>query len=165
MDQYKGFVVSEINANTDTVEFTNGHTLQAGEATGDVNEQVLRRIQIREAIKVHLEKERSLFLQGIKVLTLFFIDEVAKYRVYDESGKQVGDYGKIFEEEYTLAINEQLQDLLLQESYKNYLNGISVNDTHEGYFSIDKKNKRFIDPKMTAKEQKKGEANDVDAYD
>ncbi|MGV0033659.1 MAG: hypothetical protein ACNYPE_01405 [Candidatus Azotimanducaceae bacterium WSBS_2022_MAG_OTU7] len=61
------FVVSEINANTDTVEFTNGHTrYQAGEATGDVNEQVLRRIQIREAIKVHLEKERSLFLQGIK---------------------------------------------------------------------------------------------------
>ena len=165
MDQYKGFVVSEINANTDTVEFTNGQKLQAGEATGDVNEQVLRRIQIREAIKSHLEKERLLFSQGIKVLTLFFIDEVAKYRLYDESGEQVGEYGKIFEEEYALAINELQQDLLLQENYKSYLDSISANDTHKGYFSIDKKNDRDIDPKMTATEKKIGEANDVVAYD
>ena len=165
MDQYKGFVVSEINANTDTVEFTNGQTLMAGEATGDVNEQVLRRIQIREAIKSHLEKERVLFAQGIKVLTLFFIDEVAKYRLYDEAGEQVGEYGKIFEKEYALAINELQQDFFLQESYKRYLGGILANETHKGYFSIDKKNKRLIDPKMTATEQKRGEATDVDAYD
>lgn len=165
MDQYKGFVVSEINANTDTVEFTNGQTLQAGEATGDVNEQFLRRIQIREAIKSHIEKERVLFAQGIKVLTLFFIDEVAKYRLYDEYGEQVGEYGRIFEEEYALAINELQQDPLLHEGYTRHLGGISANETHKGYFSIDKKNKRLIDPKMTATQQRKGEADDVDAYD
>ena len=70
-----------------------------------------------------------LFAQGIKVLTLFFIDEVAKYRLYDEAGEQVGEYGKIFEEEYALAINELQQDFFLQESYKRYLGGILANET------------------------------------
>jgi type III restriction enzyme len=55
-----------------------------GEATGDVNEAALRRIQIREAIKAHFDKEQALFQQGVKVLTLFFIDEVAKYRDYSQ---------------------------------------------------------------------------------
>ena len=72
LDQYKGFVISDINAITDTVSFTNGVELIAGEATGDVDEKTLRRIQIREAIQAHLEKEQVLFYQGIKVLTLFF---------------------------------------------------------------------------------------------
>ncbi len=102
LDQYKGFVISDINAVTDTVEFTNGHHLQAGEATGDVNEAALRRIQIREAIKAHFEKEQVLFHQGIKVLTLFFIDEVAKYRVYTDAGEEGGEYAKIFKEEYQI---------------------------------------------------------------
>ncbi|MDC1502486.1 DEAD/DEAH box helicase family protein [Gammaproteobacteria bacterium] len=165
MAQYKGFVISEINANTDSVEFTNGQILMAGEATGDVNEKFLRRIQIREAIKSHLEKERMLFVQGIKVLTLFFIDEVAKYRLYDESGEQVGEYGKIFEEEYALALTELEQDFSLQESYRLYLGGILASETHKGYFSIDKKSKRIIDSKLTATEKKRGESTDVDAYD
>ena len=89
LDQYHGFVVSDINANTDTLSFTNGVELLVGEATGDVNETALRRIQIREAIKAHFEKEQALFEQGIKVLTLFFIDEVAKYRDYD-AGRREG---------------------------------------------------------------------------
>src|SRR3989339_2278992 len=88
--QYKGFVISEIDANQDTVTFTNGEVLTAGEATGDVNEATLRRIQIREAVKAHLEKEQALFPQGIKVLSLFFIDEVAKYRRYGEGGELPG---------------------------------------------------------------------------
>jgi type III restriction enzyme len=83
LDQYRdGFVVSDINANTDTLSFTNGVELTVGDATGDVNEAALRRIQIREAIKAHFDKEQALFQQGVKVLTLFFIDEVAKYRDY-----------------------------------------------------------------------------------
>ena len=121
----------------DTVSFTNGVELQAGEATGDVNEMALRRIQIREAIRSHFEKEQVLFNQGIKVLSLFFIDEVAKYRQYDENGEKPGEYAQIFEEEY----NNQLQEILTQygEEYYQYLKGIPTEKTHNGYFSIDKK--------------------------
>jgi type III restriction enzyme len=162
LDQYKGFVVADINAVTDTVEFTNGHQLQAGEATGDVNETTLRRIQIREAIKAHFEKEQVLFTQGIKVLTLFFIDEVAKYRVYTDSGEEGGEYAKIFEEEYKDALNELKQDMFMHEGYKKHLDSIPVDLTHNGYFSIDKKSKRMIDP-VTGK--RSTEADDVDAYD
>lgn len=165
LDQYKGFVIADINAITDTVEFTNGHQLQAGEATGDVNETTLRRIQIREAIKAHFEKEQVLFQQGVKVLTLFFIDEVAKYRVYGDAGEEGGEYAKIFEEEYIDILRGLKQDLFMHKGYKKYLDGISVDRTHNGYFSIDKKSKRLVDPKMSATEKKKGEANDVDAYD
>jgi type III restriction enzyme len=162
LDQYRGFVLSEINANLDIVEFTNGHQLEAGEATGDVNETALRRIQIREAIKAHFEKEKALFHQGIKVLTLFFIDEVAKYRVYTDAGEEGGEYAKIFEEEYTNAINELRQDMLMHEGYKKHLESISADRTHNGYFSIDKKSKRMVDP-VTGK--KSTETDDVDAYD
>ncbi len=162
LDQYKGFVIADINAITDTVEFTNGHQLQAGEATGDVNETTLRRIQIREAIRAHFEKEQVLYQQGIKVLTLFFIDEVAKYRVYTDAGEAGGEYAKIFEEEYTDILRGLKQDMFMHEGYKKYLNGISVNRTHNGYFSIDKKSKRMVDP-VTGK--KSAETDDVDAYD
>ena len=165
LNQYKGFVIADINAITDTVEFTNGHQLQAGEATGDVNETTLRRIQIREAIKAHFEKEQVLYHQGIKVLTLFFIDEVAKYRVYKDAGEEGGEYAKMFEEEYKDALNELKQDMFMHEDYKKHLYSIPVDQTHNGYFSIDKKNKRLVDPKMNATEKKRGEANDVDAYD
>ena len=162
LDQYKGFVIADINAITDTVEFTNGHELQAGEATGDVNESTLRRIQIREAIRAHFEKEQSLFNQGVKVLTLFFIDEVAKYRIYTDTGEEGGEYSNIFEEEYLDAASELKQDPFIQENYKKHLDNISVNQTHNGYFSIDKKTKRMVDP-VTGK--KSTETDDVDAYD
>jgi len=163
LEQYKDFIISNINAINDKVTFINGEELLAGEATGDVNEITLRRIQIREAIKAHLEKEQVLFQQGIKVLTLFFIDEVAKYRVYDDSGETGGEYEKIFEEEYLDQLNELR--ILDKPDYRDYLDSIDVSKTHNGYFSIDKKSKRLIDPKMSATEMKKGEANDVDAYD
>ncbi|MGB5157162.1 MAG: DEAD/DEAH box helicase family protein [Desulfobacterales bacterium] len=163
LDQYRGFVISDINAITDTVSFTNGVELTAGEVTGDINELTLRRIQIREAIRSHFEKEQILFHQGIKVLSLFFIDEVAKYRKYTEAGEEGGEYAKIFEEEYIDCVNEL--KLLFQDKYRNYLDGIEASKTHNGYFSIDKKSNRLIDPKMSATERKQGEANDVDAYD
>ncbi|MDD2541762.1 MAG: DEAD/DEAH box helicase family protein, partial [Desulfuromonadaceae bacterium] len=92
LQQYKGFVIADIDATKDSVSFSNGEGLEAGEATGNVNESTLRRIQIREAIKAHLEKEQTLFHMGIKVLSLFFIDEVRKYRHYDGGVEQAGEY-------------------------------------------------------------------------
>jgi len=96
LEQYRhGFVVSDVNAITDTLSFTNGVELTTGDVTGDVSEAMLRRIQIREAIKAHFDREQTLFAQGIKVLTLFFIDEVAKYRDYgapDET--ELRDYSR-----------------------------------------------------------------------
>ena len=160
LDQYKGFVVSDINAHTDTISFTNGVELTVGEATGDVNEEVLRRIQIREAVKSHFEKEQVLFHQGIKVLSLFFIDEVAKYRRYDENGENPGEYAQIFEEEYNQYLNEVMT--LEDTPYNRYLRGIKTSRTHEGYFSIDKKSKRLVNPKTGARST---ETDDVDAYD
>lgn len=165
LEQYKGYVVSEIDARTDTIHFTNGLDLAAGEAVGDVNEAALRRIQIREAILAHLEKEKALFDQGIKVLSLFFIDEVAKYRLYDENGQeQSGEYAKMFEEEYQECLNE-LDGVLGKDAYLKYLHRDSVSNIHNGYFSIDKKSKRLVDPVMNATEKKNDESNDVDAYD
>lgn len=163
LEQYKGFVISDIDANENTLRFTNGVKIQTGEATGDVNELTLRRIQIREAINAHFEKEQVLFSQGIKVLSLFFIDEVAKYRSYGESGEQPGEYARIFEEEYNSRLNEVLTlENFGDAAYNRYLRGIETSRTHEGYFSIDKKSKRLVNPDTAART---GETDDVDAYD
>ena len=162
LDQYRGYVVADINANTDTLSFTNGVELFVGEATGDVNEEALRRIQIREAIKAHFDKELALFQQGIKVLTLFFIDEVAKYRDYSTADEK-GDYARIFEEEYRQYLNEVLD--LDETPYIKYLKGIDAGRTHSGYFSIDRKTKRLADPDVEKRGENAGLSNDVDAYD
>jgi type III restriction enzyme len=162
LDQYRDYVVSDINANTDTLSFTNGVELVVGDAVGDVTEAALRRIQIREAIKAHFDKEQALFQQGVKVLTLFFIDEVAKYRDYSASDEK-GDYARIFEEEYTQYLNDVLD--LDETPYIRYLKGIAADKTHSGYFSIDKKTKRLADPAVTARGENAGLSDDVDAYD
>ena len=162
LDQYHGYVVADINANTDTLSFTNGVELFVGEADGDVNEASLRRIQIREAIKAHFDKELALFQHGIKVLTLFFIDEVAKYRDYAAADEK-GDYARIFEDEYRQYLNEVLD--LDETPYIKYLKGISAEKTHSGYFSIDKKTKRLADPSVAARGESAGQSDDVDAYD
>ncbi|PTQ55829.1 MAG: Type III restriction enzyme, res subunit:DEAD/DEAH box helicase, N-terminal [Candidatus Carbobacillus altaicus] len=162
LEQYRGYIVSEINGQKNRIEFANGVTLAAGDVQGDVDGLYLRRIQIRETIKSHFEKERVLFRQGIKVLSLFFIDEVAKYRQYDEQGNEKnGDYADIFEEEYLTLLNEQLS-LFTDDPYVQYLNKIQVKDTHKGYFSIDKRSNRLIDPKRSRRE---ADSDDVDAYD
>ena len=169
LDQYRSFVISEINARTDTVEFSNGHRLTAGEATGDVNESTIRRIQIRETIKAHLDKEKLLFTQGIKVLSLFFIDEVAKYRDYSQADEK-GEYARIFEEEYEQLRAEYLGELALDNvPYRKYLESDMPDKVHEGYFSIDK-NKRQVNPetKLVKDEEtgtKSAISDDVDAYD
>jgi type III restriction enzyme len=162
LDQYRGYVVSDINAITDTLSFTNGVELLVGEADGDVNEAALRRIQIREAIKAHFDKEQALFQQGIKVLTLFFIDEVAKYRDYSAPDEK-GEYARVFEEEYRLYLNEVLD--LDETPYIKHLQGIAVEKTHSGYFSIDKKSRRLADPEVEKRGENAGLSNDVDAYD
>jgi type III restriction enzyme len=163
LDQYRdGFTISQIDARNDTVEFTNGLVLQAGEATGDVSERDIRRIQIRETIKAHLDKEKQLFAQGIKVLSLFFIDEVVKYRDYAQPDEK-GEYARVFEEEYELLKAEYLAELAIDnDAYRKHLAGIDAAKTHNGYFSIDKKTNRLKDPAVGARSV---DSDDVDAYD
>jgi type III restriction enzyme len=163
LSEYDGYVVSEIDAVRNTIAFLNGVVLHAGTVSGDVNESTLRRIQIREAIRAHFDHERRLFEEGIKVLSLFFIDEVAKYRQYDENGEQPGEYAKIFEEEYSLQLNEELE--LEDTPYQGFLKDIEPKNTHNGYFSIDKKSKRLVNPDVAKKGEDAGSSNDVDAYD
>jgi type III restriction enzyme len=165
LDQYRDFVIAQIDANKDTVEFTNGHVLSAGDATGDITEMAIRRIQIREAIRAHLEKEQVLFAQGIKVLSLFFIDEVVKYRDYSQADEQ-GEYARVFEEEYDRLKAEYLSLLPLAGGmYQEYLKGIPVGRTHNGYFSIDKKTRKLTDPSFNTRGEDAGLSDDVDAYD
>jgi type III restriction enzyme len=163
LEQYRGYLLSDIDALINRVEFTNGVALNAGEAAGDVSESMLRRIQIREAIKSHLQKEQELFYKGVKVLSLFFIDEVAKYRRYTEEGEEKGEYTEVFEEEYKAALNEL--GTLLEPEYREYLHSIDAEKTHNGYFSIDKKKNRLIDPKVKTRGEEAGLSDDADAYD
>jgi type III restriction enzyme len=164
LEAYRGFVVSNIDARDDTVHFTNGDVLSAGEASGDVTERDIRRIQIRETISAHLEREQVLFSRGIKVLSLFFIDEVVKYRDYAQPDEQ-GEYARTFEEEYTQAVEALLAELPLENTdYRAHLQGIEVCKTHRGYFSIDK-NKRMIDPQSAARGELAGQSTDPSDYD
>lgn len=162
MEEYKqGFVVSRIDGRDDSVEFLNGIKIYAGNVIGKVSEDQLRRIQIRETILSHIQRERELFYKGIKVLSLFFIDEVAKYRVYDEAGQATdGIYAQMFVEEYNDIIGS-MQIGIGEDDYMKYLQSIPAEKTHAGYFSIDKKGK-MIDSKVGRKETT---TDDVDAYE
>lgn len=162
MEQYKGYTISEIDPLRGTVTFTNGEVISTGDIVGDISEKDMRRIQIRETILSHFEKEEKLFDKGIKCLSLFFIDEVAKYRQYDENGDEVlGEYGKMFEQEYINVLNEYVT--LLDTPYQRYLKSTcsDVEEVHKGYFSIDKKG-HAIDSKV-----KRGSefSDDISAYD
>lgn len=162
---HNGYKISEINARDDAgyVDFVNGIRIHEGEVIGETNPDDVRRIQIRETIMSHLETERKLFNKGIKVLSLFFIDEVAKYKYYDESGEQKGTYAKIFEEEFEKAIdiylNQQLQ-FVEDAEFRKYLEKFKPSEIHAGYFSIDKKGHA-----INSTEKKEGGSDDVLAYD
>lgn len=163
MEQYKGYTISDIDPFRGTVTFTNGEVIKTGEVSGDVSESDMRRIQIRETILSHFEKEEKLFNMGIKSLSLFFIDEVAKYRQYDADGNEVlGEYGKIFEEEYLNVLNDYIT--VFDTPYQKYLKFMcsDVSAVHKGYFSIDKKTGRSIDSQL-----KRGSefSDDISAYD
>lgn len=163
LQQYKGYKVSEIDGryeDYDKVYFTNGKMIQVGQAEGNVEQEYIARIQIRETIKSHLEKEKELYKKGIKVLSLFFIDEVAKYKYYEDSQALKGEYAKIFEEEYNKAIIEYIT--LFDDEYSKYLKSFETGKIHAGYFSIDKKGHE-IDSAINDK--KEYLSFDEDAYD
>lgn len=162
LEEYrKGFVVSRIDGRDNSLEFLNGIKIYAGDVIGKVSDEQLRRIQIRETILSHIQRERELFSKGIKVLSLFFIDEVAKYKQYDEAGQPInGIYADMFEEEYRNIVNN-LQIKIGEDAYFKYLDSIPAGKTHAGYFSIDKKG-RMVDSKVGRQETT---ADDVDAYD
>lgn len=152
LPEYKGLYIAEILPQENLVRFnqpvsnnTEPAVLKVGEMTGNVAEKDIRRIQIRETIRSHFKKEKEFFDQGlrIKVLSLFFIDEVAKYRAYDEDGNEVtGEYGKMFEEEYKTVMNDFV-DINPNSYYQKVLLPTSndISPCHEGYFSRDKKGK------------------------
>lgn len=163
MEQYKGYTVSEVDPIRATVTFTNGEVIRAGDVVGDVSESDMRRIQIRETILSHFEKEEKLFAKGIKTLSLFFVDEVAKYRQYDENGDEVlGEYGRVFEQEYISVLNDY--KTMFDTDYQKYLESTcsDVHKVHNGYFSIDKKTGRSINSEL-----KRGAefSDDISAYD
>lgn len=165
LEQYRGFDITEIFPGSATqptayVTFTNGVTLRKGDVVGDQNLLHLQRVQIRETIKAHFEKERQLFKKGIKCLSLFFIDEVAKYRQYDADGQPVkGVFQQIFEEEYARLVNEEYH--IFDEEYNEYLRRFAPYQTHRGYFSIDKKGK-MVDTKTKRGSDVSEEASDYD---
>lgn len=180
MPAYKNQTITEINGYLNKI-VVGGQDVYPGDILNDKDEHAFRRVQIRECILSHLQKEKQLFGQGIKVLSLFFIDTVEKYRVYDELGEQqLGEYAQIFEEEYNKVKNDFL-DLFQQEyndylrdtdpskvhkgymptSFGEYLKRDDASQVHNGYFSIDKKGKT-VDP---ATKKGKEESDDVSAYD
>lgn len=163
LPEYKDYVVSEIDARYDQYDkvfFTNGEEIAVGQATGDVDADYITRIQIRETIHSHLEKEKELYKKGIKVLSLFFIDEVAKYKYYEDGTALKGEYAKMFEEEYIKALSEYRS--IVDENYLKYLDSFDTGKIHAGYFSIDKKG-HAVDPSINDK--KEYLSFDEDAYD
>ena len=163
LEEYKnGFVVKAIDGRDDSLEFLNGVKLYAGDVVGKVTEEQLRRIQIRETILSHIERERQLFYKGIKVLSLFFIDEVAHYKQYDAAGQpHNGIFADMFEEEYN-DILSTMQLGIGEDEYLKYLKSIKAEDTHAGYFSVDKKG-HMTDSKLGNKKERT--SDDKDAYD
>ncbi len=162
LEEYKNnYVIKSINGRDNSIEFLNGLKLYTGDIVGEVEEEEIRRIQIRETILSHIERERQLFYKGIKVLSLFFIDEVAKYKKYGEGGNPInGVYADIFEQEYNSVVNS-LKSEIKDNDYLNYLEFLNADETHAGYFSIDKKGK-MVDGKINKKENM---SDDIDAYD
>lgn len=167
VEAYKDLVVLDVDAVNDFILLSTGDRVYAGQATLDVTEEQKRRIQIREVIRSHIEKERIRFAQGIKVLSLFFIDEVARYRDYGREDT-LGEYAQIFEEEYGLIRDDVLNELEVDESfatYQEYLRRDSVRSIHGGYFSIDRKTGRDVDPTIAKRGEEAGSASNAADYD
>lgn len=169
IEAYKGLVIDDIDAIADTVTLMDGQVLHGGQVTNDITDEQKRRLQIREVIRAHLDKERQLFGQGIKALSLFFIDDVHKYRDYNQPDRR-GEYARVFEEEYEVLRAERLSELDLDEqaaAYRSFLERDPVRDIHNGYFSIDKKTGRWIDSDESdaSDEKGKGLSKDAEAYD
>ena len=161
LEEYKdGYLITEIDALSETVTFENGITLHLKEVVGTVNDEQIRRIQIRSTIEAHIEKERELFNMGIKVLSLFFIDEVEKYRIYSPAVGN-GVYADIFEEEYIDVVEQYSKTLFEDDEYFNFLKNSVASKAHDGYFSKDKKG-NYIESKT---DRGTTESSDASAYD
>lgn len=141
-DQYEGYIVEDIWFDGESwyMSFTsNDKVVKQGIPAGSLSDEMVKREQIRMTIEAHLDKELVLNPQGIKVLSLFFLDKVANYRVYDAEGnRQNGKYAQIFEEEYNRLIRKPKYHSLFNELKDRSL---EVSKIHDGYFSIDKRGK------------------------
>lgn len=155
------FIITSIDGVTGTIKFLNGVKVAEGQMVGAANEDYIRRTQIRETIRIHLERERSLYGKGIKVLSLFFIDQVEKYRVYESGGTRNGKYAEMFEEEY-INVMREMQPTFGDEAYLQYLSRIDASRTHQGYFARDR-NGHFVD-RFTETSAEKKEKQERDAY-
>lgn len=140
--EYQGYIINDIYSQQDGgyIDFTSREEeLKLNEVIGSVDDRQVRRALISKTIEAHLDKELVLNPQGIKVLSLFFIDSVGKYRVYDEDGNpSLGEYAQIFEEEYKRLIQRTRYASLFEEIEDLETDASKV---HNGYFSIDKKSK------------------------
>lgn len=160
MEQYRSYMLTEIDPLRGKAIFGNGVTLNVKDIQGNITADHKARIQIRETIKAHFRKESALFKRGIKCLSLFFVDEVANYRQYDEDGNQLlGRYGEIFEQEYMAELNNNQN--MFDPDYMSYLGSISAHATHAGYFSIDKKGHAI----NSALKRGSDQSDDISAYD
>ncbi len=158
--EYKDFTISDIDAFRNTVTFLNGVKIAKGEVYGDSSEEAMQRVQIRETIASHFEKERDLFKRGIKTLSLFFIDEVAHYKSYNDESEEVpGVFWKIFEEEYERILNENMS--VFEDDYQEYLRQFEPSQVHNGYFSIDKKGRAVNSDLRRGSDL----SDDISAYD
>lgn len=156
-----GYIIERIDGAKGCIRLSSGQEVYEGQAIGAITEDILRRIQIRTTIQKHFEREQQLYKQEIKVLSLFFIDAVEKYRIYETGGEtRKGRWAEIFEEEYLSVYNEMIQDLFMDEDYRVYLDRITPESTHAGYFSQDKKGK-MIDSTVKRGETASG---DTDVY-
>ena len=159
---YDDYTITEINPRgRGYVTFLNGETVYCGQVIGDSSEEAMQRVQIRETIIAHFEKEKELFNRGIKCLSLFFIDEVANYRKYDEEGNEIkGKFQKVFEEEYARIVNDYIS--VFETPYDNYLRRFYPYEVHKGYFSIDKRSGRMVDSRIPARSDV---SDDISAYE
>lgn len=141
--EYAGYIINDIHGveGNEYIDFTsNDNFIRLGESVGNSDESQVKKALIRKTIEEHLDKELVLNPQGIKVLSLFFIDSVSKYRMYDDEGQQMnGEYAQIFEEEYKKAIRKPKYVSLFGELDDAEQDAAIV---HNGYFSIDKKSKK-----------------------
>ncbi len=140
-DIYSGYIINDIycEEGAEYIDFTSKPDIvELEQAIGGVDEDERKRLQIRKTIEEHLDKELRLTKQGIKVLSLFFIDKVANYRWYDEEGSaRQGKYAQMFEEEYSALIRKPKYRTLFEDVDVDTI----ASEVHNGYFSIDKKGK------------------------
>ncbi len=137
-DYEAGWVVDNISAaeGDEWVEFQNGEVIARGEVLGDVSETAVKRAQIRRTVEDHLQKQLELWQRGIKVLSLFFIDKVEKYRLY-EPDMHNGEYAQMFEEEYAAAVASDKWRRRYERAGVPLEADASA--VHNGYFSQDGK--------------------------